>query len=173
MLKTRKEIALWEAVTRYFKTNKNEWNKLYSILNKETSNVPSLRCIFYYVSKYSKYNIITHIKNSNPFQIYNKYRQMMKVHTKKCFDPFCRKKRVNLTLHNKSIVTNVAQLVFFRWLLSNNVYTDLLNDYPKVLQKMKEERKMKIKINNNTNDLVCMKISIPCNTSFKIKLKFD
>jgi len=168
MLKTRKEIALWNAVTRFFQDNEIHWYTLNTIINKKDST-PSLRCIFYYVSKYSKNKTITHIKNSNPFQTYNKYRQMMRVHTKKCFDPFCRKKRIHLTLHNKSIETNVAQLVFFRWLFSNHIYEDLLNDYSKIIKDMKEERKIKTK----KNDLVCVKLTIPRNHSVKIKLRFD
>ena len=160
MLNTRKEQALWDASIRYFQNNKKHWNTFINILNKEVSGTPSLRLIFYYVSKYAKYNTVTKIQNSNPFQIHTKYRQMMRAHTKKCFDPFCRKKRVELTLHNKTIITNVAQLVFFRWLLCNNIYNDVLHNHSNIMQNMKKERKLKHK--NNT-DIICVNLTIPAN----------
>ena len=64
-----------------------------------------------------------------PTDVYNCYRQMLKIHTKHRFDPFCRRDRTALALHGHTIETNVGQLVFFRWFIERGVLKLLRRDH--------------------------------------------
>ena len=91
----------------------------------------SLRIIDWFVTNYSKkYNTtIDKYKNSNnnikQFLVFLNYKSQLKAYTKKQFDPFCRRERINFYYDkynsNKFIETTVGQLNFFRWSILNNV----------------------------------------------------
>jgi hypothetical protein len=142
-----KNHILWDANKRYFCNNINNWNRLLEILkvNKNKPKPPSLRLIFYFCSKFAlKYNI-NYLQKNRPFNVYDSYREMLKVHTKKRFDPFCRRTKKCLKLHNISINTNVAQLEFFRWIFDNRIHEYINKNYIDILINMKYDSKNKNK----------------------------
>lgn len=82
-----------------------------------------------------------------PGDIFSCYRQMLRIHTKHRFDPFCRRDRSALVLHGTRLQTNVGQLVFFRWFVGSGVYDVLVRKNGEVtahrLREMQARRKAK------------------------------
>ena len=108
-------------------------------------NKISLRVIDWFVTNYSKKNdIIYHIYKSidneysinpednynyNSFNVYHSYKSQLKSYSKRNFDPFCRRNKINFEYIDKDgesdcISTTLGQLNFFRWAIEN-----LLVDY--------------------------------------------
>lgn len=164
----KKESALWGASVRYFRENEGAWADLRCIVGRpmgvgSTADAPSLRCVSYYVSRYTRLRrtellpeycvppgaagaaaAAAHHRLAapgggagapsspptfGPTDVYNCYRQMLKIHTKHRFDPFCRRDRTALALHGHTIETNVGQLVFFRWFIERGVLKLLRRDH--------------------------------------------
>jgi hypothetical protein len=147
-----KQDILMESLTEFFQLDEN-LDKMLPIING-MSNI-SLRIIDWFVTNYSKkYN--TTIYNSNQtsnnvkqFLVFINYKSQLKAYTKKQFDPFCRRERINFYYDkfnsNKFIETTVGQLNFFRWSILNNVI-DYINEN---LQKIEEDMNYSIKKINN------------------------
>ena len=54
--------------------------------------------------------------------VHESYKSQLKAYSKRQFDPFCRRDRINFFYTpNTSIETTVGQLNFFRWAIENNV----------------------------------------------------
>jgi len=93
------------------------------------SNI-SLRVIDWFVTNYSKKNNILYNIDyqqndelkTKQFIVYINYKSQLKAYSKRYFDPFCRRERIDFQYKaNKNITTTVGQLNFFRWAISNNV----------------------------------------------------
>jgi len=128
-----------------FYNKDNNYSKLLLILKNE-ANI-SLRIIDWFVTNYSKkYNIIYEIcldNNKNKyylnentkcnillkqFIVYLNYKSQLKAYSKKQFDPFCRRERIEFSVNNKQkIVTTIGQLNFFKWAI-DNLILDYIND---------------------------------------------
>jgi len=90
----------------------------------------SLRIIDWFVTNYSKKkNIIYSIQKkkngkdvSENFSVHLNYKNQLKAYSKKQFDPFCRRERINFYYNQDNfLVTTVGQLNFFKWLIENNI----------------------------------------------------
>ena len=106
----------------------------------------SLRIIDWFVTNYTKKNniIINNRKKINKslinktkkilfeeeqFNIYLNYKRQLKAYSKKNFDPFCRRERLNFYYNNDDfIITTVGQLNFFKWAIVNNIITYINNN---------------------------------------------
>jgi hypothetical protein len=86
----------------------------------------SIRLIDYFITKYSKNNKII-IKNN--FNIFNSYKQQLKLFQKKYFDPFSRGERIPFFINNNYIITTIGQLNFFKWFIYNNIHNYVINNY--------------------------------------------
>ena len=162
---TKTNNILLNSLYRYY-TDENEinMNNLLNIL--ENNNKVSLRIIDWFVTNYSKkhgvfYIIYTDNNNNRTFNeikdpktkkqlnTYNSYKAQLKSYSKKKFDPFCRRDRINFEYSkNKFIETTVGQLNFFKWALENliidyiqNHYEDIENDMNQSYNLIKKERK--------------------------------
>lgn len=91
----------------------------------------SLRLLDYLCTNYCKHNNCFYdIKRGSTikrFYIYQSYKNQLKTYSKKHFDPFCRRDRIDLQLMGSdgkeaSIQTTIGQLNFFRWCIYNHVY---------------------------------------------------
>lgn len=174
-----KQSLLMESLTGFFTENK--MSTILPILNGK-SNI-SLRIIDWFVTNYAKKNnIIYYIKNDKNSKkkrslknkskskyfseppdnsylqiiVYLNYKSQLKAYSKKQFDPFCRRDRIEFFYgKNKSIVTTVGQLNFFRWSLETNVIeyitehlseieddmnTNIRKTYPKTKKKTIDEK---------------------------------
>lgn len=140
-LSNRQELLL-SKLKLFYSTSKIK--KLLKIINGETKL--SLRIIDWFVTNYTKKNNVllyvtktksvteknTQTKKTKkvkmesydlPFNIYLNYKSQLKAYSKKNFDPFCRRERINFYYNNEQdfIVTTIGQLNFFKWAIENNV----------------------------------------------------
>ena len=53
--------------------------------------------------------------------MYNSYKSQLKAYSKKQFDPFCRRERIDFNCGEEVITTTVGQLNFFKWSINNNI----------------------------------------------------
>lgn len=111
----------------------------------------SLRLIDWFVIYYSKINDITIKQNKDKkvqlFHIYTSYKQQLKSYSKELFDPFRRNNKIHFTITINDKVNNVSttlgQLNFFRWLIENNIFDYIINNYQiidKALDKYQKEK---------------------------------
>lgn len=115
-----KEKYMLEKIKNFF-SNEKYLNVMLPIINGESKI--SLRVLDWFVTNYSKkngtvYNI--NIRgNTECFNVFTSYKCQLKGHSKKYFDPFCRKKKINYTYvsvsdsKTKTFITSIGQLNFF------------------------------------------------------------
>lgn len=134
---------LMQSLDFFFKDEKN-LKKILPII-EGNSNI-SLRVIDWFVTNYSKKNNTSYIidfkndkilkeednfnvKECKQFIVYIDYKLQLKGYSKKQFDPFCRRQRINYFYDDKKkyFTTTVGQLNFFRWVINNKIL-DYVND---------------------------------------------
>ena len=90
----------------------------------------SLRIIDWFVTNYAKKNNIRYdlekTKNNkqviNQFVVHLNYKNQLKAYTKKSFDPFCRRDRIQFPYSNDNfLITTVGQLNFFKWAIETKI----------------------------------------------------
>ena len=128
----------------------------------------SLRSIDWFITNYSKKNNIYYkiyqsdsdgltfqkennklIKNINVFQ---SYKSQLKAYSKKKFDPFCRRSRINFNIGGTIIETTLGQLNFFKWAINN-----MIIDYI-IIHKERIENDMNYSLKNmKSNGLILKK----------------
>jgi len=133
---------LLDSLKLFYEIPENK-QKLLDILNN-TNNI-SLRIIDWFVTNYSKKNNTCYMVNNNnidingdnpeskQFNIYYSYKTQLKSYSKKQFDPFCRRDRLEFKINNDSIISTVGQLNFFKWAINNSVL-DYINIYYKEIE---------------------------------------
>ena len=119
--------------------------KLVEILNN--SNNISLRIIDWFVTIYSKKyntlyftddkkNIITEnleeYKDLKQFNVYYSYKTQLKSYSKKKFDPFCRRDRIEFNISNDKIISTLGQLNFFKWAINNSILEYISLNYKEI-----------------------------------------
>jgi len=155
-----KSELLLVKLNKFYQDSKNK-NDLIKILNGQTKI--SLRIIDWFVTNYSKKHFIEYIiqdkikspkrntlkkttinkisqKNNSKytssnrqFNVFLSYRSQLNAYSKKQFDPFCRRNRIDFYFNETQFVTTtVGQLNFFRWALSNNVIDYILKNYEEI-----------------------------------------
>ena len=128
----------------------NRLSKILPIINGESKI--SLRVIDWFVTNYSKkFNTSYFIdinnnkiiesldqydaKDFREFVVYLDYKLQLKGYSKKQFDPFCRRSRINFYYsETESFVTTVGQMNFFKWVINNNII-EYINDHLKDIEK--------------------------------------
>ena len=85
--------------------------------------------------------------NINVFQ---SYKSQLKAYSKKKFDPFCRRNRINFNCNGKIIDTTIGQLNFFKWAINNLILDyilinkkDIENDMNTSLKNIKKQSSIK------------------------------
>tara|TARA_B110000027_G_C16107803_1_gene296164 strand:- start:1647 stop:2381 length:735 start_codon:yes stop_codon:yes gene_type:complete len=180
---------------------------LLPIINGETKL--SLRIIDWFVTNYTKKNnIILYNKkkklvtNTNPknkfeqktkkskyeyvdyqFNIYLNYKSQLKAYSKKNFDPFCRRERINFFYNtDKYITTTVGQLNFFKWAIDNNILDYINENLEKIDSDMnlnikrhdeKTKKSKKTSLSNNKSNLFNNDISLKSIDLYKDETKID
>ena len=170
--------------------NEENISKLTNILNGETKL--SLRIIDWFVTNYTKKNnIILENKKKKmiprspknnkskkvkyelveyQFNIYLNYKSQLKAYSKKNFDPFCRRERINFFYNtDKYITTTVGQLNFFKWAIDNNILDYINENLEKIDSDMnlnikrpdeKTKKSKKTSLSNNKSNLFNNDISL-------------
>lgn len=86
----------------------------------------SLRVLDWFVTNYcKKHNTVINFEKDNKQKkliVHLDYKNQLKAYSKKSFDPFCRRERINF-IYGKGceLLTTVGQLNFFRWAIENNI----------------------------------------------------
>lgn len=98
----------------------------------------SLRIIDWFVTNYSKkHNIVIKRNNNKPFIVFLEYKSQLKAYSKKQFDPFCRRTRLNFECANGShFETTIGQLNFFRWAIENGIIEYIIHHYADIEEDM-------------------------------------
>ena len=122
-----RQDLLMSTLTDFF-SKKSSFNMMYPIITGESKL--SLRIIDWFVTNYAKkHNVmycVQHIEDNElvkkQFIVHMNYKSQLKAYSKKQFDPFCRRDRINFYYDkDNSITTTVGQLNFFRWAIQNNI----------------------------------------------------
>ena len=145
-------------INKFYNNNKEYWNQFLKIITGESKI--SLRVIDWYVTNYCKLNRVVYLVYNNNklkrFNVYKEYKLELDSYSKKNFDPFCRRERIKVNMNNdKYIETTLGQLVFFRWLLPNNILEHIEKDFDIIISDMNARNstslKKRDKINMNAN----------------------
>lgn len=148
---------------KIFYGNPENKEKLLDILNN--NNNISLRIIDWFVTNYSKkYNTSFMISNkkidfnnedpdAKQFNIFYSYKTQLKSYSKKKFDPFCRRDRIEFKIDNEKIISTLGQLNFFKWAINNLIIEYITKNYKEIendmnicynnIHKIKENNKRK------------------------------
>tara|TARA_E500000178_G_C17021169_1_gene755699 strand:- start:812 stop:1360 length:549 start_codon:yes stop_codon:yes gene_type:complete len=129
-----KQGLLLKPINDFFSKN-NNIDRIIPILNGESQI--SLRIIDWFVTNYSKKNNVNYY-NSNKksqFNVYLSYKNQLKAFSKKQFDPFCRRERIEYAYNkNNYLTTTIGQLNFFKWSLENMII-DFIGENLKDIEK--------------------------------------
>lgn len=119
-------IKVLETTLRvFFNTEKNASILLDVLFHR---GVVSLRLLDYLCTNYSRLHTCSYPRQGKNVHVYLSYKSMLSNYSKKLFDPFCRRERITLEVHDdrtkkmQSIVTTMGQLNFFRWCIQQGVY---------------------------------------------------
>ena len=161
---------LYLSLTKFYSDEKN-MNKL---LDYVKINKISLRIIDWFVTNYSKkhdsmYEMYdeTGIR-LNPFNVFHSYKSQLKSYSKRNFDPFCRRNRVDFNCNGENISTTIGQLNFFRWAIDHlvieyiilnydNIETDM-NDSIQMIRKNYVKSAERKKSQNSTTHPICLQL---------------
>jgi len=158
--------VLLESLTKYYGDSHN-MNKLLCILNGKQKI--SLRIIDWFVTNYSKKNNIHYLLYKKDgetisftgetaeflkqFNTYHSYKSQLKSYSKKRFDPFCRRGRIQFSYDgDKSIDTTVGQLNFFKWAIDNLVIDYIQGHFQEIEEDMNLSYNMLKKQKKNSKE---------------------
>lgn len=149
-----RSYKLLETLREYYRNTEN-MEKIVHVINS-SDNTISLRLLDWLVSNYSKSHNIVYYINDNPFNMHQNYKNMLKAYSKKMFDPFRRHERIYIpyVLEGEclSLETTVAQLMFFKWAIDNDVlvYANTYKD--NIKQNMDVNTRHRNYKSNDTNE---------------------
>ena len=115
-----KQNLLLESLNTFYDTPRN-FLEFQHVIKNETGI--SLRILDWLVTNFSKKkNVVYASHTSSPprssvFNIFVEYKSQLKGYSKRFFDPFCRRERLEF----RGVSTTLGQLNFFRWAISNGV----------------------------------------------------
>lgn len=149
----RKQDVLMDYLTRFY-IKEDNMEKFLNIVAPNSKI--SLRVIDWFVTNYSKKkNIIYKIgynkekktyggisedlgeeyKKNRQFIVYLNYKSQLKSYSKRNFDPFCRRERIEYEYTDgKEVTTTVGQLNFFKWAIENCVI-DYIVDHAQEIER--------------------------------------
>ena len=170
---TSQEVMLFKSLIEFYETD-DYFNLLKSIING--TNKISRRTIEYFVTNYSQIYKINFdiIEKGNTIKLYvhNSYKDKLKAHRKKYFDPFGRGIRIPFFTENDCIITTIGQLNFYKWFISKKIYDYCLDNYDIIQTSLIETKKniKKKKINYTKQKPVINKIPYKYDYAFKKEL---
>ena len=114
----RRELLI-VSLQRFYNSH-NDLSTLIPILKGEGEL--SLRVIDWFVTNYAKKHHISYSVEKQEFIVYSQYKSQLKAFSKKMFDPFCRRERIQFQCGtHEPFITTVGQLNFFRWALEKKI----------------------------------------------------
>lgn len=164
------ELMLLKSLKEFYE-NKEYYDLLCTIING--SNFISRRTIEYFVTNYAMMHKISYnIEEKGSiykFYVHTSYKDQLKAHRKKYFDPFGRGIRIPFFSNNNCIITTIGQLNFYRWFFSKKIYDYCLENYDEI-QKSLLSTKNVTKKKNPIKSKVIKKDIVKCDyVSNKVK----
>ncbi len=124
---TSQEILLLKSLEEFY-NNSKYFELLLEII--EGTSVISRRTFEYFVTKYSMvHNISYLLEDKTMFTVHSSYKDQLKAHKKKYFDPFGRGERIPFFSNNNCIITTIGQLNFYRWFFTKKIYDYCVDNY--------------------------------------------
>jgi hypothetical protein len=126
---------LMSSLSKFYLDEKNI-NILIPIVNG-VSKI-SLRVLDWFVTNFcKKHNTVIHYQRDGKAQkliVHLDYKNQLKAYSKKQFDPFCRRERINFIYgKGNELLTTVGQLNFFRWAIEHHVL-DYITDNLEIIE---------------------------------------
>ncbi len=122
-----KHDVLLESLRKFYEAHPEHHASLAGLLRNETG--VSLRIIDWLVTNYAKKTNITYSLADPetgldvPFNVFLQYKAQLKSFSKKFFDPFARRERIEFPDGRGGVLLSTAgQLNFFRWAIVNRVF---------------------------------------------------
>ena len=115
-----KQDAILRKVKQFYSDEYN-LQLLTNILTKQSEL--SLRLFDWLVTNYAKkHNVVYKSDNGQMFNVYAEYRNWLKGYSKRNFDPFKRRDRIEIVDSNgRALTTTVGQLNFFKFVIQCNI----------------------------------------------------
>ncbi len=143
---TSQEILLLKSLEEFYQ-NTYYFNLLLDII--EGTSIISRRTFEYFVTKYSlNHNISYELEDKGiklNFIVHSSYKDQLKAHKKKYFDPFGRGDRIPFFSSDNCIITTIGQLNFYRWFFTKKIYDYCLNNYEKIQNELLSNKSVKKK----------------------------
>ena len=152
------EVLLLKSLDEFYQ-NKEYFNLLASII--DGTSLISRRTFEYFVTNYSmKHNISYDLIDKgfkNTFIVHSSYKDQLKAHRKRYFDPFGRGDRIPFFSEDNCIITTIGQLNFYRWFFSKKIYEYCVKNYKDIQTELFTNKSIKKKRKNKID----RKIFIP------------
>ena len=133
----RREVLI-TSLQRFYNSN-TDIQYVIPILKGE--NDLSLRLIDWFVTTYAKRHNIAYNLDNQEFLVYLNYKSQLKAYSKKLFDPFCRRERIQFQLAgHEPLFTTVGQLNFFRWALEKKILDYIRQHFDDITREEKQSR---------------------------------
>ena len=140
------QVVLW---LQEFYTIPGNLEKLLSIL--QGNSEISLRLVDYFVTNYAKKMNTSFTKENRHFLVYFNYKRELNAYSKRLFDPFCRRERIQFEARGQTpFVTTVGQLNFFRWFIEKEIYDFVLSNRESIEKDMNNTLKEHYSRSNST-----------------------
>lgn len=140
------QVVLW---LQEFYTMPGNLEKLLGILQGQSEI--SLRLVDYFVTNYAKKMNTSFTSNNKHFLVYFNYKRELNAYSKRLFDPFCRRERIQFEARGQPpFVTTVGQLNFFRWFIEKNIYDYVLENHATIEKDMNSTLKEHYSRSNST-----------------------
>jgi hypothetical protein len=127
---TSQEILLLKSLEEFY-NNSKYFDLLLEII--EGTSAISRRTFEYFVTKYSMVHNISYSleekAKASIFTVHSSYKDQLKAHKKKYFDPFGRGERIPFFSNNNCIITTIGQLNFYRWFFTKKIYDYCVDNY--------------------------------------------
>jgi hypothetical protein len=115
-MSTGRKDTLYEALSRFYEDH-DEHRETFMLYSGSESPL-SLRLLDWFVTNYAKkHNIVLQIGNRTN-NVFMDYKAQLKAYSKRYFDPFCRRERIDFQGVRQ---TTVGQMNFFRWAILSGV----------------------------------------------------
>jgi hypothetical protein len=152
-----KRISL--RIIDWFVTNySKKYNIEYIIKNRHISPKRGTLKKKYNTSKKTQINDRKYIQENRTINVYLHYKSQLRAYSKKQFDPFCRRNRINFYFNEEEyITTTVGQLNFFRWALQNNVIDYIVKNYEGIEKDMNintKKHKLELQLNLDLKQVI-------------------
>jgi hypothetical protein len=98
----------------------------------------SLRIIDWLSTNYSKtVQVVIMSQDGVPTDLYSDYHKLLSAYNKRMFDPFSRRRRIELVVLGKVLEVSIAQMNYFKWFISKDLVAFLIKNRNVVESHMK------------------------------------